>query len=237
MSQTVERGLMILNALAEAGPSTPQLLAEELDLNRTVVHRILQSLLETEVVEKKNGIFRLAPEITRIAHSVERDLRSSSLIEITKLGELIQFPIFVYVRDGDKQIALLSYVPPINTGIRLIPQIGYATSLEMNPTGLSLTAFGPANIKQQVLSKSIHPKKDIDLIKHTLADGHSISDVDSDIDFKEISVPIMSHGISNACITAFLPKDQEVDDKLITLEMKKSASAISENLEKTSGNL
>lgn len=237
MSQTVERGLLILNALAEAGPSTPQLLAEELDLNRTVVHRILHTFLETQIVEKKNGIFRLAPEITRIAHSVERELRSCALIELTNLGESIQLPLILYVRDGEQQAALLSYIPPITSGVRMIPQIGYTSDLSKSPSGLCLIAFGPAATKQQALSKSAQPKKANELIKIAQQQGFSSSSINSDIDFREISVPILVDGVAQACISAFLPDDNDIEINSVIEVLRKCSNQIAENLKHPNENL
>jgi DNA-binding IclR family transcriptional regulator len=231
MSQTVARGLLLLNALAEDGPSSPQLLAESLEINRTIVHRLLQSLVEAGFVEKSGGTFRLSHDLPRIAQSVERRLRTAALIEITALGESTGLPVFVFIRDGDEAIALISHVPQIRSQIRVIPQIGFAVNLTQSAGGLALLAFGQAKDRQQMLSAALRPKTSTELIKVTVAQGYAESGLNIETEWDEIAVPIVDSGQVNACLSILVSSTLEPDRPNLIRELLRTSKHISANLE------
>ena len=230
MSQTVARGLLILNALAEDGPSSPQLLAESLEINRTIVHRILQSLLEGGFVDKGGGVYRLSLELPRIAQSVEQKLRKAALIEITTLGEKIGLPVFIFIRDAEEAIALVSHVPQIHNYIRAIPQIGFSDNLSHSAAGLTLLAFGPSKERENILRMSLRPKTSTEQLHKTIQNGFADTGLNIDTNWDEVAVPIFHEETVSACISVILSNRQSVDIPSLVSDMKRSSRQISQNL-------
>ena len=69
--RALKRGLEILDALAQLGPSTPALLSAHTGVDRTTVYRLLATLEDSGFVDgREDGSFALGDHLARLASGV-----------------------------------------------------------------------------------------------------------------------------------------------------------------------
>lgn len=112
-SQTLSRGLRVMEVLAEAeSPLGIPDLCQRLGLHRSIVYRLLRTLEEHGlVVRDRGGSVRLGPGLAALARTVERDLQASVLPELTDLANELGFTAFLTVLDDDAVVTLVSVEP------------------------------------------------------------------------------------------------------------------------------
>ena len=72
--RALKRGLEILDALSQLGPSTPALLAAHTGVDRTTVYRLLATLEQSGFVDgREDGSFVLGYQLARLASGVTND--------------------------------------------------------------------------------------------------------------------------------------------------------------------
>src|SRR5207244_556456 len=76
ISKTAEQALAVLLELGEHGPMTPAELSRSLEMNRTVVHRLLATLRGRGFVVRLEKGYVAGPVLLRIAESVQPELRA-----------------------------------------------------------------------------------------------------------------------------------------------------------------
>lgn len=116
-SQTLSRGIRILEALAARGTatSTPEL-AAELGLHRSITYRLIRTLEEHRlVVRDERGLFELGPRLASLAATVERDLQQAALPALRSAAEDLGATCFLVQHDRDEAITLASVQPPRST--------------------------------------------------------------------------------------------------------------------------
>jgi IclR family mhp operon transcriptional activator len=78
--RALKRGLEILDALSQLGPSTPALLSARTGVDRTTVYRLLATLEESGFVDgREDGTFLLGDQLARLASGVTSDDRLAKL--------------------------------------------------------------------------------------------------------------------------------------------------------------
>lgn len=118
-SQTLSRGLRVLEVLAEAtGPLPLPELCRRLELHRSIVYRLLRTLEEHGlVVRDADGRVRLGAGLAALSRSVERDLQASALPELTRIANEANMTAFLTVLVDDAVVTLLSVEPHRGGGI------------------------------------------------------------------------------------------------------------------------
>src|SRR5919205_2294994 len=101
-SQTLDRGLRVLEHLAAVG--RPQPIAEigqALGLHRSITYRLLRTLEDHQLVERDPaGRYHLGLGMTALARGVRSDLQSAALPRLTELVEELGMTAFLVVRAG-----------------------------------------------------------------------------------------------------------------------------------------
>lgn len=112
-SQTLHRGLRVLETIAEAEVALPlPELCRRLDLHRSIVYRLLRTLEEHGLaVRDASGSVRLGTGVAALARAVERDLQASALPELTVLANELGATAFLTVLDDDAVVTLVSVEP------------------------------------------------------------------------------------------------------------------------------
>jgi DNA-binding IclR family transcriptional regulator len=112
-SQTLSRGIRLLEILAEApGPMTIAELAESLGVHRSIAYRILRTLEDHRLVMRDDsGRVLTAPGLAALARSVQRDLQTAALPELTVLANELSMSALVVVWDNRECITLVTVEP------------------------------------------------------------------------------------------------------------------------------
>ena len=102
------RGIDLLRALSEDGPSTVNDLAVKTDIHRTTVYRLLSTLASMDYVafNDSDGTYRLTAAVRSLSDGYrERDwIREVAYPEIAALTEKVMWPVNIAMPRGDEMV-------------------------------------------------------------------------------------------------------------------------------------
>lgn len=143
--QTVDRAVAVLKLLAKESPMGEMSLTQiskRLNLGKSTVHRILETLMVHRFVEQCNetGKYRLGWGIFEIGNAVPeaRDIRRYVRPVLLRLSEAFGETSNVAVRDGMMAIVIDKADP--NSRLRANPQVGEREPLHATALGKSMLA-------------------------------------------------------------------------------------------------
>ncbi len=138
-SQTLDRGLRILEHLAAAG--TPQPVADigsALGLHRSIAYRLLRTLEDHRLVERDgSGRYRLGLGIAGLARAVRSDLQAVALPRLDALVADLGTTAFLVVRAGAEAVTVAS-VEPQDTSAHVVYRPGTRHPVDRGAPGLAL---------------------------------------------------------------------------------------------------
>lgn len=112
-SQTLSRGIRILEVLAEARePLSIDELARRLDVHRSVAYRLVRTLEDHGLVTRTpTGRLQLGARLAALAAAVAHDLHAEALPELTDVANELGMTCFLTVLDHDECVTLASVEP------------------------------------------------------------------------------------------------------------------------------
>ena len=160
-SQTVDRAVAVLRALASAGSAGIRLtdLQSVTGLSKQTVHRVLTSLIRHGFAEQGSSrAYRVGPEIGRLAWSTvgyEQHLRQLCQPELEALAEKTGDTVFLMIRSGMDTVCI-----DLKTGnfpIKAMPvEIGTRRPLGIGASGIILLAFMDGDEAEQSMAYVRH---------------------------------------------------------------------------------
>lgn len=138
-SQTLDRGLRVLDVLAGTPDGlTVTELAARLEVNRTVVYRLV-STLEQHALVRRDGRGRLhvGLGVLHLASAVQPVLRDLALPVLRRLAELVGSTAHLTVADGDEALAL-AVVEPSWTDFHVGYRVGARHPLGQGAAGKAI---------------------------------------------------------------------------------------------------
>jgi DNA-binding IclR family transcriptional regulator len=138
-SQTLDRGIRILEHLAAVG--TPQPITEigqALGLHRSIAYRLLRTLEDHQLVERDAaGHYLLGLGVAGLARGVRSDLQTVALPRLTALVAELGTTAFLVVRTGDEAVTVTS-VEPQDTAAHVVYRPGTRHPVDRGAPGLAL---------------------------------------------------------------------------------------------------
>jgi DNA-binding IclR family transcriptional regulator len=112
-SQTLARGLRILDILAEASrPMSVASIADGLGVHRSVAYRLVRTLEDSSLVARDaGGLYVIGPHVATLARSVATDLQSAARPELQRLADDLEMTAFLVVLDRTECVTLLTTEP------------------------------------------------------------------------------------------------------------------------------
>ena len=143
-SQTLDRGIRVLELLAAAErPASIAALAAGLGVHRSIVYRILRTLEDRRLVNRRiDGAYELGVGLQILARNVSRSLREAAMPELAALAGDLSMTAFLVVADREDCVTLFS-VEPRHTAITVVARPGSRHPLDRGAPGLALLAGGP----------------------------------------------------------------------------------------------
>ena len=138
-SQTLDRGLQVLRVLAEV-PSglTVTELAARLEVNRTVVYRLVATLEQHALVRRDHaGRLHVGLGILHLASAVQPVLRDLAAPVLRRLAEDLGCTAHLTVADGDEALAL-AVVEPSWTDFHVAYRVGARHDLRQGAAGKAI---------------------------------------------------------------------------------------------------
>jgi len=140
ISKTADLALRTLLELRDAGPGTPASIAQRLQINRTVAHRLLVTLHQRGFVARREGRYVLGGTLISLAKLVEPMLRSLALPEICRLSEETRETVVMHVAEGTDALVIEQVVPAMQV-VRVQHPIGSRHPLYRGASGRAILAF------------------------------------------------------------------------------------------------
>ncbi len=140
-AQTLSRGLDVLKFVAaSATPLTMTEIATGLGLNRTVVYRLVGTLVEHGLVRRTaDGRLSVGLGVLSLTENFYPSLRESALPVLERLAEDVQATAHLAVADGDESLAIC-VVEPTSTTFHLAYRPGARHPLGKGAVGKALAA-------------------------------------------------------------------------------------------------
>lgn len=140
-SQTLSRGLIVLETIAEAdnAPSIREL-AERLGLHRSIIYRIVRTLEDHNlVVRDMSGGLEPGPRLAALALNVSRDLQGACLPELTAIAADLGMTAFLVTLDPDNNEAVtLASVEPRHSAAAVAQHPGSRHSITRGAPGRAI---------------------------------------------------------------------------------------------------
>ena len=112
-SQTLDRGIRILEHLATLGTPQPVMeIASAMGLHRSITYRLLRTLEDHRLVERDAaGHYWLGLGVAALARGVRTGLQSAALPRLNALVAELGMTAFLVVRAGDEAVTVTSVEP------------------------------------------------------------------------------------------------------------------------------
>lgn len=143
-SQTLDRGLRVLEALAAAeGPMSVAEIAEKVGAHRSIVYRMVRTLEDHRLVSRgTDGHYVLGLGLAALARSVSPALQSAAMPALSDLADDVGMTAFMVVPEGGDVVTLLS-VEPRRTAVHVSYRPGVRHSIHRGAPGIAILAGRP----------------------------------------------------------------------------------------------
>jgi DNA-binding IclR family transcriptional regulator len=153
-SKTAAKVLDILAAMSNADPVTPQRLALQMGLNRTVTQRLLTTLLARGFVRKHDGQYVISSRVRALGEAVLPRLCQVVNPEVASLSAQTGETIVFQVPDGDDVVVLAEDYQRRGVGIQVRHEVGSKSPMTATASGLAVLAGSPRNVQDRIVQRS-----------------------------------------------------------------------------------
>jgi DNA-binding IclR family transcriptional regulator len=149
-SQTLDRGIRILEHLAAVGAPQPIMeIGQALGLHRSITYRLLRTLEDHQLVERDAvGHYRLGLGMAALARGVRADLQTVALPRLNALVAELSMTAFLVVRAGDEAVTVAS-VEPHDTAAHVVYRPGMRHPVGQGAPGLALLMPEPPSSRDR----------------------------------------------------------------------------------------
>ncbi|HEX5997743.1 MAG TPA: helix-turn-helix domain-containing protein [Jiangellales bacterium] len=143
-SQTLDRGLRVLEALAAAdAPMSITDLTTVIELHRSIVYRMVRTLEDHRLISRRSdGLYELGLGLSALARTVNGALQAAALPELSDLANDVGMTAFIVVPDGEEAVTLLS-VEPRRTHVHVAHRPGARHPIDRGAPGIAILAGRP----------------------------------------------------------------------------------------------
>lgn len=143
-SQTLDRGLRILEVLADAPtPLAMAQIAEAVGMHRSIAYRLVRTLEAHRLVRRRtDGSYEPGFALAALARSVSRPLQTAALPHLVAAANDLEMTAFLVTADGNECVTLLSVEPHL-TATHVAYRPGTRHPIDAGAPGLALLAGAP----------------------------------------------------------------------------------------------
>lgn len=199
-SQTLDRGLRILEHLASVGMPQPVVaIGQALGLHRSIAYRLLRTLEDHQLVERDAaGHFWLGLGLAGLARGVRTDVQTAALPQLHALVAELGMTAFLVVRTGDEAVTIAS-VEPQDTAAHVVYRPGTRHPVSRGAPGLALLMPEPSS------------PDDRDALRTARRTGWASSHGEVVPGLRSIAVPVLGAGGGARAALAVVFVDESAD--------------------------
>ncbi|MCY7366238.1 MAG: helix-turn-helix domain-containing protein [Frankiaceae bacterium] len=144
LSQTLDRGLQVLELLAEREqPLSSVQIAAALGVHRSIAYRIVRTLEDHRLVQRRSdGRWEPGVGLVVLARSVSPTLHRAATPELADLANDLGMTAFLAVADRDECVTVLT-VEPRHSQVHVAYRPGRRHAIDRGGPGVALLAGGP----------------------------------------------------------------------------------------------
>src|SRR6478672_10959272 len=144
-SQTLDRGIRALKMVAAApGGMTIQEVADQLEVHRTIAHRLLGTLTEHHLIARgPDNRFRAGGGLMALASGLQSTLRDTAMPIMRELAEELESTVVLLVREGEEVVGI-AVAAPTKATYHLAFRTGSRHPLGRGSAGICLLSALPA---------------------------------------------------------------------------------------------
>lgn len=228
----IEKSIAILEYLTNhpKGVSLSSI-SHNISINKSTVYRILQTLKLYNYVQQDQttGYYKLGPRLFIFSSFISNfNLSSFILPYMQEFSDTTEYSTNLAILEENFSITIETYVPPINSSIRIEAEKGFKSNLYCCASGkVFLSAFSDAKLKQYLSDTTLTP-----LTSHTIIDpnklkedikkvkdrGYAIEKMENEEHIISLAAPIINaHGEVQASLAMMALAQTLSDDKISSL--------------------
>jgi len=225
-SQTLSRGIRILELLAEARePLAIDEVARRLGLHRSIAYRLLRTLEDHGLVTRDSaGRVVLGARMAALAAGVAHDLQAEALPELTAVANELGMTCFLAVIDHDQCITLAS-VEPRHAVASVAQRPGARHPITVGAPGKALLSVLPPSEWPAEVSEQLRAE-----VAEVATRGYATSDGEVIPTVQAVSVPLTLPGGRRPAAIAVVHVTNAEDPAAIAARLRRSAVTICESL-------
>lgn len=204
ISKTADQALAVLIELSEKGPMNVVSLARSLQLNRTVVHRLVSTLHQRGFIMRHSGGYALAPLLVRMAGRVQPELRAAATLVMRELAESTGETVVLHVADGGDAVVLEQVVGTRHV-IRVEHRTGSRHPLTSGASGRALLAFMDEAAIRRILKKAAGADALWPQLENVREVGYSLSHDELQHGVHGLAVPLRDHDQTVSSLALLVP--------------------------------
>jgi IclR family transcriptional regulator, acetate operon repressor len=224
--QSVDRAVSILQVLARNGAARVTEIAQELDVHKSTVFRLLATLESRGLIEQnqERGSYQLGYGVVQLAAGATKkhDLSVLSRAVCQGLAQAVHETVNVAIHDGSEVISIDQVVG--SSAVTTLNWVGQRTPLHATSAGKVFLAHMPGDQVDALLAKGLesytpHTIVDPDALKQHLAivrdQGYAESAEEHEIGLAAVAAPVHSlDGTVIAAVTVSGPTFRINDDTI-----------------------
>ncbi len=228
----IEKSIAILEYLTNhpKGVSLSSI-SHNININKSTVYRILQTLKLYNYVQQDQttGYYKLGPRLFIFSSFISNfNLSSFILPYMQEFSDTTEYSTNLAILEENFSITIETYVPSINSSIRIEAEKGFKSNLYCCASGkVFLSAFSDAKLKQYLSDTTLTP-----LTSHTIIDpnklkedikkvkdrGYAIEKMENEEHIISLAAPIINaHGEVQASLAMMALAQTLSDDKISSL--------------------
>jgi DNA-binding IclR family transcriptional regulator len=226
-SQTLSRGLRVLEVLAERGqPMSIAALSESVGLHRSITYRFLRTLEQHSLVRRDEaGLVRLSLGLAALARGIEADLQAVAQGELAALADQLAMTAFLVVLSGSECVTLVS-VAPSRTAAAVVYRPGARHSLAVGAPGIAIQAA--MNAEQWRAVADVQPRDSLDEVRRA---GYATSHDEVIPGLRSVAVPLTVPGHPvQVCAVAVVYVSTKLSENELACAVGETARAMASRL-------
>jgi DNA-binding IclR family transcriptional regulator len=179
-SQTLDRGIRILEHLAAEGAPQPIVeIGQALGLHRSITYRLLRTLEDHQLVERNAvGHYWLGLGMAALARGVRADLQTAALPRLNALVAELAMTAFLVIRTGEEAVTVAS-VEPHDSAAHVVYRPGTRHPVDRGAPGLALLMPEPPS------------PDDREALRHARRTGWAVSHGEVIPGIRSIAAPVL----------------------------------------------
>lgn len=182
--------LTVLEHVAASGPMSVREIAESCDLNRTVTHRLLNTLAMRGYVRKTDKGFVVGPAALRLVPCVDGDLRAVAKPTMNALSKLCGETVVLHAIDRLEAVVIDQAIGNAHV-VRIEHKPGSRHALHLGASGWAMLAFQDDRWLDKLERKLGNVSGFKERVVATRRDGFSLSHDELQLGVHGLAVPIL----------------------------------------------